>query len=218
MWNSGIRELELKVRGRKSRVRYRASYAPLTIEQSLSSRAWSTLLFESEENSHALEVETSIRVAGEAIHTIEVLTKLLIEKLELVANGSRVDGAFRMVVQLRGQDGLRLQARHFGFVVSVPNEDLETARRQLFAIRTELNLQAGVWDMVVGLWEQNSGRSSFVVHRIGVGRAPSEVATTTRSRLPLRPSLSPREPSASTAVIARVPRGPRSSATAWAGD
>lgn len=168
MWNFGIRELELKVRRRKAIIRHRASYVPLTVEQSLSSRAWGTLLFDWQENLHGLDVQTSVEALDEERYSVEILASLPIGELELVENGTNVEGAYRMVVQLRNQDGVRLRPQHYGFVVTIPRKDLAVARTQLFEIRTRLSLLPGVWDMAVGLWEENSGTASYITRRVEV--------------------------------------------------
>ena len=73
-----------------------------------------------------------------------------------------------MVVQLRNQDAIRLRPLHYGFVVTIPRKDLADARKQLFEIRTRLSLPPGVWDMAVGLWEENSGTASYITRRFDV--------------------------------------------------
>ena len=58
MNDSGIREVALRVRGRQNRLRFRASFIPLALEQRLSSQAWGTLLFGWQDNPHELLLET----------------------------------------------------------------------------------------------------------------------------------------------------------------
>ena len=93
MGDTGIREVTLRVRKRSSarrgRVRYRTSYVPVTIQQNLASRAWGTLLFGWEENTHGMEVEIG-RIAGAETGRddgrptpLEVVASLPIGNLEL---------------------------------------------------------------------------------------------------------------------------------------
>lgn len=198
---SGIREMELKVRRKRTRTRYRASYLPLLLTERLASRAWGTLLFDWQENLHGLEVESSVaeieekgEVAADQIgwRRIDVLLSLPIGQLELVeaagassrarsaksapsGAGPIVAGAFRAVLQVRRSDGARLEPEHLAFVVQVPQADLAEARSQYFAVRTAIRLPEGRYDMAVGLWEENTARASFVLEALDVGGAP-EVA------------------------------------------
>ena len=130
--------------------------------------SWGTLLFDWQENLHGLDVKTSVEALEQERFSVELLASLPIGELELVRTGKNVEGSYRMVVQLRNQDGVRLRPLHYGFVVAIPRKDLGDARNQLFEIRTRLSLPAGVWDMAVGLWEENSGTASYITRRFEV--------------------------------------------------
>lgn len=168
MPGSGIREMELKVRRKKSRVRHRASYLPLSLEQSLASRSWGTLVFDWQENSLGLTLDTQMRALSDSLHEVEVAISLPIGALELVPNGPAVAGSYKAVLQLRDRSGSRLEPLHLGFVVEIPSTAIDQARSQYFAVRTTLRLITGQYDLVVGLWEENSGTMSFVVRPLVV--------------------------------------------------
>ncbi len=182
---TAIREIELKVRERRSRVRHRASYVPLSMEENLASRAWGTLLFDWQENQHGLEIDTSFeqaavesQAAGEQPdrRKMTVVVSMPIGGLELVRNGDVVAGNFRSVVQLRNAAGVRLSPRNLAFVVEVPRRDHAAAKDHYFALRAEFFLGEGAYDMAVGLWEENTGKTSFVAKKVEVGLEPEKVA------------------------------------------
>ncbi len=186
MGDTGIREVTLRVRKRSAarhgKVRYRASYVPVTIQQNLASRAWGTLLFGWEENPHGMEVEIR-RVAdppkgrdrGQA--PLEVVASLRIGELELVpsqaARNPVTGGAYRVVLQVQRDDGSRMPPQHFDFDLKVPLAEVEAAGGQYIAVRSGLLLAPGSYRLAVGLWEENSGRSSFVVRELSVQPDPS---------------------------------------------
>ncbi len=186
MSDTGIREVTLRVRKRSSarhgKVRYRASYVPVTIQQNLASRAWGTLLFGWEENPHGMEVQVR-RVADAPAGTkqgqtpLEVVASLRIGELELVpARAARepvASGAYRVVLQVQRDDGSRMPPQHFDFDLKVPLAELEAAGAQYVAVRSGLLLAPGSYRLAVGLWEENSGRSSFVVRELSVQPDPS---------------------------------------------
>lgn len=186
MGDTGIREVTLRVRKRSSarhgKVRYRASYVPVTIQQNLASRAWGTLLFGWEENPHNMEVQVR-RVAdppkgrNQGQTPLEVVASLRIGELELVpAQAARkpvASGAYRVVLQIQRDDGSRMPPQHFDFDLKVPLAELEAAGRQYIAVRSGLLLAPGSYRLAVGLWEENSGRSSFVVRELSVQPDPS---------------------------------------------
>ncbi len=169
MAQSGIRELVLRVRRKKTRIRYRASYMPIDLQESLSSQAWGTLLFGWQENVHGLKVDTRVSRPVDQGYEMEVLLNLPIGKLELVPQGEIAFGAYRVVMQLMSESGVRLEPAHVGFEVRVPVADVEKAREQFFGVRTGLLLAPGRYDMAIGLWEENSGKSTFVIQQIYVG-------------------------------------------------
>lgn len=177
MRGSGIRHMELKIRRKKARIRHRASYVSISLEQNLASRAWGTLLFDWQENKHGLEIRTAIDTTGGGdTAQVEILLSLPISRLKLVSNGRVVAGSFRMVVTLLDGNGARRRPQHLGFVVEVPEDDLDVANEQFFAVRTQIDLGPGSYDMVIGLWEENTASSSFVTHKIVVQSTDPSVA------------------------------------------
>ena len=186
MGDTGIREVTLRVRkrsaARRGRVRYRTSYVPVTIQQNLASRAWGTLLFGWEENTHGMEVEIG-RIAGaetgrdDGRTPLEVVASLPIGNLELAptraARNPVASGHYRVVLQVQRDDGSRMPPQHLDFELNVPVAELETAGGQYIAVRSGLLLAPGSYRLAVGLWEENSGRSSFVVRELSVQPDPS---------------------------------------------
>ncbi len=177
MGDTGIREVTLRLRrrplARGGSLRYRASYVPVTIQQNLASRAWGTLLFGWEENVHDLEVELGIplaadRAAGPA--PVEVRVSLPIGSLELLPKQAARDpvasGFFRVVLQVQREDGSRSRPHHLEFDLNVPVDELEAAAEQYIGVRSELMLELGARRLAVGIWEENTGRSSFVVREL----------------------------------------------------
>ena len=174
--DTGVRELVLRVRQKKTRLRYRASYLPIDLEESLSSQAWGTILFGWQENLHGVEVDTRTGALVEDTQELDVMLSLPIGKMELVPLGDVASGLYRVVMQLQGEDGSRLEPAHMGFEVKVPAADLEQAKQQFYAVRTGLRLAPGRYQMAVGLWEENTGRSSFVIEEIVVGAEEESAA------------------------------------------
>ena len=82
-------------------------------------------------------------------------------------------GAYRVVLQVQRDDGSRMQPQHFDFELHVPVAELETAQGQYIAVRSGLLLASGSYRLAVGLWEENSGCSSFVVRELSVQPDPS---------------------------------------------
>jgi len=174
MSDSGIRELVLRVRGRQNRLRYRASFIPLALEQRLSSQAWGTLLFGWQDNPHELLLETRSGELQGDFHGVDLLFSLPIGKLELVGDGAVSAGNYRVVMQLVGENGVRLEPKHLAFQVSVPEGEMEAASDQYFAVRSSIHVEAGIYQMAVGLWEENTGRSTFIIREIRAGVAEDE--------------------------------------------
>lgn len=186
MGDSGIREITLRLRqrplARSGSLRYRASYAPVTIQENLASRAWGTLLFGWEENNHGMEVQVRRSAARERPELpghmpLEVRASLPIGDLALAptraARNPVASGLFRVVVQVQRDDGSRMPPQHFDFELNVPVAELEQAAGQYIAVRSEVLLPPGVYRLAVGIWEENSGRSSFVVRELAVQADPS---------------------------------------------
>ena len=171
-----IREIEVKVRRKKARVRHRASYVPLTMEERLASLTWGTLVFDWQENTHGIEIDTSEEPNLGELRRLQVLVSLPLDGLELVESAQSVAGNFRVVVQLRDRSGRRLEPHHLGFVVQVPQTALPEARSQFFGMRAAFELPLGHYRVAVGLWEENTGRTSFVSTSVQVGAPEPPIA------------------------------------------
>ena len=89
--------------------------------------------------------------------------------MELAPDGKMASGRFRLVMQLVGDSGVRLEPKHLAFDVQVPTDELEAAAEQYFAVRSTLHVAAGSYRMAVGLWEENTGRSTFVIEEVRAG-------------------------------------------------
>ncbi len=169
---SGIRSIHLKIRKRRADLRYQRSFVPQSLEQRLASRAWGTLLFGWQENQHGALFESTVAKTpgpdGE-LHAVELTVSLPIGELELLPAGDEVSGLLKLVLQTRRANGERLTPHHMAFAVTIPADEIEEARTQYFAVRTELQLPAGSYDLAVGLWEENTGSSSFITRRVEVG-------------------------------------------------
>ncbi len=176
MPTTGVREMVLRVRGRQNKLRYRASYMPLELEQGLSSQAWGTLLFGWQDNPHGLLVESRTGALEGELHGVDLLLSLPIGKLELLPAGELASGNYRVVMQLVGEDGTRLEPKHLAFAVNVPAADLEAAADQFFAVRSALQVRPGSYRMAVGLWEENTGSSTFVLTDIEAGATAEDEA------------------------------------------
>jgi len=161
-------------------VRHRASYVPISLEESLASRAWGTLLFDWKENVVGLELLSRSRPLDDQLHELEIVLSLPIDRLELIDNGPTVAGNYRAVVQLREGESLRLAPQHLGFVVEIPNGDLESARSKYFAVRTTLRVRPGSYRIAVGLWEESTGSTSFVTDSLEIGGEASPVVASLR--------------------------------------
>jgi VWFA-related protein len=180
MRDSSLREMVLRVRRGKTHLRYRANYLPLSLADSLASRAWGTLLFGWEENLHRLEVSTSVGPAAGERYPVEMQLSLPIDEMELVPAAAASSGAFRVVLQARHLGGSRLEPEHVAFLAEIPNEDLATARGQHFAVRTGLLMPPGDYEIAIGVWEENTAKTSFVIRRVAVGNSEPGVASTHR--------------------------------------
>ncbi|MEM6705023.1 MAG: VWA domain-containing protein [Acidobacteriota bacterium] len=166
---SAIREVTLRLRGREREARYRTSFLSLRMEQALSSQAWGSLLFGWEDNPHRLLVESRVGDLQGELHGIDLLFSVPIGAMDLVSDGTLAAGRFRLVMQLVGDEGDRLEPKHLAFDVQVPAADLEKASQQYFAVRSELHVRPGRYRMAVGLWEENTGQSTFLIEEIEAG-------------------------------------------------
>ena len=178
-----LHDVVLKVRRKRVEVRYPRHYLRMSMESRLSARAWGALLLNWEVNQHGLEVVTRSRALADGdteptepgLHEVDVMLSLPIGKLTLLGSGPSSSGAFKAVYRLRRVDGARTKPEHVVFAVAIPSDELEAAADQFYAVRSRLELPLGDYEMVVGLWEENTGESSFVLHQLSVGAA-DEVA------------------------------------------
>ena len=103
------------------------------------------------------------------LHEVDVMLSLPIGKLTLLPTGETASGSFKAVYRLRRVDGARTKPEHVVFAVAIPSTEVDAASDQYYAVRSRLELPPGDYEMVVGLWEENTGGSSFVLHELSVG-------------------------------------------------
>ncbi len=157
-----LHEVRVKTRGRVD-LRYRTRYAARSLRNWLVDRTSGALLLGWTENSHDLRIDRiEHQTAMGGFYDVELTVSMPLATLALSSAKGMRAGQVRLAAAVQTEDRKRLEPQHLVLPLEIPAGDWDQARDQFFAVTFEFPLPRGRHLVAVGLWDEGSGRSSFL--------------------------------------------------------
>ena len=163
--------IEVNVKQRGARAKYRQSYIKKNIRSRISERALAAVIIGESDNPHRMEVsvDAMMPVEGEELFDVQMWVEFPISNVELVEMDGVHSSATRLVVVAVDDDGRLTAAQHLEVPLQVPAESLSEALGSHYRAGLRVRLPEGRQRIALGLWDQTARAGSILTDALTVG-------------------------------------------------
>ena len=162
--------VRLKNKTRGIEVRHREGYRDKPVYTRLSDGVRSALFFGAAHNPMGLVVQTDQQTRrDDGNYTVNVAVLIPIGSLVLVPEGDRHVARARLFVGAMDEQGDTSEVQEVQVPISIPEAEVEVARKQHFSYTLPLIMRGGPHKLSVGLRDDFAASSSFALHYFTVG-------------------------------------------------
>lgn len=164
--------LQVRVKGRRDLVvRHREGYRDKSIEARMTDGTIAALHFAYESN----PLSAQIRFSGtqphqDRLYRVGVDVEVPIGSLVLVPRGDSHEARLRLFIAALDAEGDASPVQEVTVPISIPNDEVETARKQLYRYSLPLLMRPGPHRVAVGLRDELGGQEAFVTGSVTPGR------------------------------------------------
>ena len=166
-----IRQIDVRLTkpGKGRQVRYRRSYILKSQDQRLADRLFAALKLDEQSNPLAAEVTFGdpAPATDSNVSTLPVEVQLPVSAVTLLPGAAGQNGAVRIFLIAESEDGRRTPMRQKTLTLS---EDQLQAEREHAVVVVNVDLPPGAFAVAVGIRDEASGRSSYLVRDIELPR------------------------------------------------
>jgi VWFA-related protein len=164
--------LQVRVKGRRDLVaRHREGYRDKSVEARMTDGTIAALHFAYESN----PLSARLRFSGaqphqDRLYRVGVDVEVPIGSLVLVPRGDTHEARLRLYIAARDGEGDSSPVQQVTVPISIPNDEVEKARGQLYRYSLPLLMRPGPHRVAVGLRDDLGGQESFVTGSVTPGR------------------------------------------------
>ncbi len=171
----GEHRLEVRVRRKGAKLRYRESYRDKTPIERAVDRTLSALLYDIEDNPLKIEMELGEQSPGPSgTVALPVRLRIPLAKVAVLRGDGVYEGNLRVLVATRTVDGRASAVKQVPVPVRIPKDDVLHALGQFYVYTLTLNLVPGEQKVAVGVRDDTSATTSYLSRAVTV--RPSEPA------------------------------------------
>lgn len=162
--------LEVKVRRPGLRVRHREGYKEQTTEERIGNATVAALLLGQWQNPLRVYLEVGEpERKGKRRFEVPVTVKIPLDRVTLLPGPGSHRGLLRVRVAFQGDEGTGFGVGdELKVPIEIPNDRLETARSQHFAVSVTVELDPGLHRLSVGVWDEVAAQASYLPYDIVV--------------------------------------------------
>ena len=167
--------LEVRVKRKGARLRYRESYRDKTPLERAVDRTLAALLYGIEDNPMKIEIELGDQVPGPSgTVTLPVRLRIPLSKVAVLRGDSVYEGNLRVLVATRTADGRTSAVKQVPVPVRIPQDEVLHALGQFYVYTLTLNLVPGEQKIAVGVRDDTSAITSYLSRAVTVN--PTDTA------------------------------------------
>lgn len=164
-----LHDLRVKSRRRGVRLRYAENYLAKSLESRVVERTTGALLLGWSENPHEIRIATGdVTQSTGSSQDVGVVLEVPLGSLELVSDGSYRVGQVRAVIAILTEEKEQLDPHHAVIPLRIPESDWQDAKDQAYGVEMRFVLPRGTHKVAAGLWDEGSGRGSFIRQDLSV--------------------------------------------------
>ncbi|HEX4960803.1 MAG TPA: VWA domain-containing protein [Thermoanaerobaculia bacterium] len=162
--------LEVRVKSKGVRLRYRESYRDKPVMEKAVDRTLAALFYGIEDNPLKVAVEMGDQIPGPA-GTVSVPVRLTIPlfKVAVLNRDETYEGSLRLLVATRSADGRMTPVRQIPVPIHIPKKEALTALGQFYVYTVTLQLAPGEQRVAVGVRDDVAAATSYLSRAVTVG-------------------------------------------------
>lgn len=162
--------VEVRVKGRRARLRYRQRYVYKSYLNRLADRTVGALVLDWATNPHEMEVDVQDQKrTGDGNFDVSLMVAVPIAKLTLVPAPGYHHVRGKVVVAVLDSEGRIPAPQHHEIPLQIADADVESAREQFYGAVVHLRLPRGEQKVAVGLWDESAQEGSFLTRTVQIG-------------------------------------------------
>jgi VWFA-related protein len=163
----GEHKLEVRVKRKGARLRYRESYRDKTLIERAVDRTLAALLYGIEDNPLKIEIELGEQSPGPAgTVSLPVRLRIPLAKVAVLRGDGVYEGNLRVLVATRTADGRAAAVKQVP--VRIPQDQVLHALGQIYVYTLTLNLVPGEQKVAVGVRDDTSANTSYLSRAVQV--------------------------------------------------
>jgi hypothetical protein len=170
--NGDGREHKIEVRAKRSgiRLRYRESYRDKPAMEKAVDRTLAALLYGIEDNPLQIAVEMGEQTPGPSGSvSVPVRLRIPLHKLAILNRDQTYEGALRVLVATRSDDGRSAPVRQVAVPIRIPRKEVLNALGQSYLYTLTLQLAPGHNQVALGVRDEIAATTSYLSRSVTVG-------------------------------------------------
>ncbi len=163
-------KIEVRVKRSGLRARHRTGFVDKPEVERVADRTLSSLVLNMEKNPLGVNLDFGApEKKGRDTYLVPVLIRIPFREITLLPNGEVEQGQLRIFLAVQDEQGGISKTHEFPYPLTVPRDQVATARDREIGYSTSLKVRRGVPRVAVGVWDELSGTESFVHKSLRVG-------------------------------------------------
>ncbi|MEA2601406.1 MAG: hypothetical protein QOF89_2398 [Acidobacteriota bacterium] len=170
--NGDGREHKIEVRAKRSgiRLRYRESYRDKPVMEKAVDRTLAALLYGFEDNPLEITVEIGEQTPGPSGSvSVPIRLRIPLHKLAILNRDQTYEGALRVLVATRSDDGRSAPVRQVAVPIKIPRKQVLNALGQSYLYTLTLQLAPGQSHVALGVRDEIAATTSYLSRAVMVG-------------------------------------------------
>ena len=165
-------KIDVRVKRAGLKVRHRTGFVDKPEVERVADRTLSSLILNLEKNPLGVNIDfgTPEKKSGQTF-LVPVLIRIPFREITLLPNGEVEQGQLRIFLAVQDEEGGISKTHEFSYPLTVPRDQVATARDREIGYSTTLKIRRGVPKVAVGVWDELSGTESFVHKSLRIGEA-----------------------------------------------
>ncbi len=163
-------KIDVRVKRPGFKVRHRTGFVDKPEVERVADRTLSSLILNMEKNPLGVHLDLGApEKKGRNTYLVPILIRIPFSEVTLLPNGEVEQGQLRIFLAVQDEQGGISKTHEIPYPLTVPRDQVATARDREIGYSTSLKLNGGVPKVAVGVWDELSGTESFVHKSLLVG-------------------------------------------------
>lgn len=163
--------IEVRVNRPGLKVRHRSGFLDKPEIERVADRTLSSLLAGGEDNPLGVRIDIDTPEKKGKTYQVPILVAVPMSQVTLLPRGETLQGRLRIFLAVQDQSGGVSPLQEIPYPISVPQKEATESLASDLAFVAQLEMRAGEQTIAVGIWDEQSGATSFARKAVVIGKA-----------------------------------------------